>query len=146
MSGEVIKIYPYFSDYNFLKLYCAFSVKEQDFPVIYNEEFLKQLYKFYRNPKLRNLFTGISSVKNSKNQEIGCLDLRKAFMVACTLGILAQVSDKGKLRSVVMLDKKTAKAIIKSTDKAILQSMDILFSSMKNIDEAEKIKKLKFIK
>ena len=139
MATKIMKIHPYFSDYSFLKLYCAYSTIEEDFPIIYNDEFSEKLYEYYKNSKLHNLFRGMSFIKNT-NEKKGYIDMTRAFMIAYTLGLLAQVSDRGKLRSIVLLNKLDAQKIISETDEDILEKMDILFSSIKVTEDKNPIK------
>lgn len=116
-----------FSDYDFIRLYCALNVKYGQSPLLNHHELEKKLYKFYNVSELKILFEDIHPKKDYINEENSYLVLTTPFQNAQTFGLLNTVNDAGEIRSFISLDDKQANEIIANYNSEIISAMSILF-------------------
>ena len=134
MENKIVK-YPSFTEYDFIRLYCALNLKYRQSPLLIHHELEKKLYKFYNLPELGILFEDICPKKDYANEANSYLLLSTAFQTAQTFGLLTSIQGVGETRSIISCDDEQADQIISDYDSEIVSSMCVLFNLLfKNSD------------
>lgn len=127
MKNNIAK-YPSFSEYDFIRLYCALNVKNEKSPLLIHHELEKKLYKFYDIPGFKILFEDICPKKNYVNDEKSYLFLTTAFQTAQTFGLLISIKEVGEIMSLITCDMNQADQIIANYNSEIVSAMAALFN------------------
>lgn len=131
---------PKFSEIDFMRLYCAISVKKGVSPIIKHYELEKRLYRFKSLPEFRDLFQDICAKKDYVNPENSYLNLGIALNTAQLFGLLTLIHGVGEIRSIISCDEEIAQDIISNADPEMVNKMTNLFGVMFRLDDNSKEK------
>ena len=138
MIKETVR--PKFSEIDFIRLYCAISVKNGVSPIIKHHELEKRLYGFKSLPEFSDLFQDICAKKDYINPKNSYLDLGIALNTAQLFGLLTLIHGVGEIRSIISFDEEIAQDIISDTDPEMVSKMTKLFGVMFGLDDNSKEK------
>lgn len=128
LKEEFIK----FSDYDFIRLYCAIYVKNSGSPILIHHQLEKELSIFYDNPKYKTIFQEINFKRDYINEENSYFDLENALQIAQIMGLLILIEDSGKNRSLITCKVSETEKIISEYDEKIVELMISLVEHLSN--------------
>lgn len=135
--------YPSFSEYDFIRLYCAISAKKGSFPVIVHHELEKDLYKFYFLDEYKDLFEDIVPQTNNIDEQESYLNLNAGIQLAQTFYLLMPIHDNGEIRSMNICNIYEADKIIDSYSYDIVEKMSSLIDmKLQNNSNIKVMKKI----
>ncbi len=130
-----------FSEFDFIRLFCAMHYKARRVPIINHHALEKKLYPFYDVPEYKELFQDIVPKKDGIYKESNYLDLQKAFTTARIVGLLVPIHGAGALKSIVFCNDDIASEITSTVAPEMVDKMARLFVMLENVEEAKHVKK-----
>lgn len=119
-----------FKEYDFIRLYCAICVKKGINLVLNHHDLEKQLYKYYSMDDFKDLFEDIVIKEDVAFPENNCVILSEGFQTALTFGILVNINDAGKMRSIITILKENSENIISKYDEQYVSKMSSLVENI----------------
>ncbi len=113
-----------FNEYDFLRLFSAILIIKKHQSIIINTELEKRLNKYYKMPEFKLLFKDI--IKNS------FIDLKDAFQMAYTNGLINLFQDTEGVKSIINLTKEEALLVASEYDDEYIVLMSRLISKLFN--------------
>lgn len=118
-----------FSEYDFVKLYCALNIKAGNSPLIVCEDLENKLYKFYSVPEFKNLFGSLGVQRDFENLENSRVWLGTAIQNTYLDGLSVQ-QDIVDDCAIITLSSDKADEIISLYDENIVLDMASLVEMM----------------
>ena len=132
-----------FTEYDFIRLYCAVIIKTGNTPVLEYYELEKELYKFYNDSKFKILFDNIKIKKNYINIKNSHLLLDTGFEIAKTIGLLSPSQDDSNNRFLICCNEEQAQQMILSYNEDMVYKMYELLDKLEKLNENKQSEKNK---